>query len=129
MNGNLKAGTSGSRQHDGEFRVWIDSTNFDKFYSSLTKEDWHDLRLTSGNIHNIMYNCEAPEGSAPYEQVMWVWRKLGSPRIDRKAPGYKAAVWTGSLHGREDEHERQAAWIENNPEPVTADAAGGEVGE
>ena len=142
-------------EKDGEFRVWIDPTDFDKFYTSLTSEDWHDLRVTSSNIHNTMSNCEASEGSAPYEQVMWVWKKMGSPRINRKAPGHAVPVWTGSLYGLEDEHERaasaiekerkipsellniysnweagdehfeherQAKWIENNPEPAALES-------
>jgi hypothetical protein len=105
---------------DTEFglRVWIDPTNFESFYSSLTAQDWHDLRVTSGNIHNIMANCEAPEGCGAYESVIHEWRKLGSPRIDRKAPGYEAPAWTGSWSAVEDEHERQAAWIEENPEEL-----------
>jgi hypothetical protein len=80
-----------AEREGGELAVWIDPTDLAGQYERLTDKEKHGTH--SGDCLNLMSNTEAGANSDEYERVMYVWKSLGSPRIDRTAPGYTAPVF------------------------------------
>lgn len=74
------------------YRVWVDSENYDK---CIGKCDW----LEGNMVGDIIASMECPEEHNQDQRdpswcrrIVWYWRRLGSPRIDRKAAGYEAPL-------------------------------------
>jgi hypothetical protein len=71
------------------YKVFVDPENNDRW---IGKCDW----LEGNMISNIMDGIECPEEFNQYQfdpswyrRILFYWRRLGSPHIDRKAAGYE----------------------------------------
>jgi hypothetical protein len=72
------------------YKVWVDPENNDRWIGNC---DW----LEGNMVSNIIASMECPEEHNQYQldpswyrRILFYWRRLGSPHIDRKAPGYEA---------------------------------------
>ena len=72
------------------YRVYADPENYDRWIGNC---DW----LEGNMVGNIMAGMEYPEEFNQYQRdpswyrrILFYWRRLGSPRLDRKAPSYEA---------------------------------------
>ena len=72
------------------YKVIVDPENHDRWIGNC---DWFEGSMVS----NIMTGMECPEEFSQYQRdlswyrrILFYWRRLGSPRIDRKSAGYEA---------------------------------------
>lgn len=72
------------------YKIFVDPENNDKW---IGRCDW----LEGSMISNIIAGMECPEEFSEYQRnpswyrrILFYWRRLGSPRIERKATGYEA---------------------------------------
>ena len=75
------------------YRVYADPENNDRWIGNC---DWLEPSVAS----NMMSGMECPEEFNEYQRdpswyrrILFYWRRLGSPRIDRKAPNYEAPLF------------------------------------
>jgi hypothetical protein len=98
------------------YRVFVDPRNDDAWLSKSL--DGMDLNMVS----NIMAGLECPEESNEYQhdaswysRILFFWRRLGCPVLDRKAPGYTAPWFDWVAAGFTDEER-----VNNIAEPPQA---------
>jgi hypothetical protein len=72
------------------YRVYADPENNDSWIGNC---DW----LEGNMVGNIMTGMECPEEFSEnqrdpswYHRILFYWKRIGSPHIDRKAAGYEA---------------------------------------
>jgi hypothetical protein len=80
---------SGRDEFGSIYKVWVDPEDYDSW---IGKCDW----LEGNMIGNIIASMECPEEHSQYQldpswyrRILFYWRRIGSPRIDRKAAGYE----------------------------------------
>jgi hypothetical protein len=103
------------------YMVYADPENYDRWIGNC---DW----LEGNMIRNIMGEMECPEEFNEYQRhpswyrrVLFYWRRIGSPHIDRKAAGFEAPWFPWAEAGFTDE-ERDACIKPIAAEPSPADA-------
>ena len=105
------------------YRVYADPENYDRW---IGKCDW----LEGSMVSNIIDSMECPEEHNQYQsdpswyrRILFYWRRLGSPRIDRKAAGYEAPWFPWADAGFADE-ERDECIGSSDSEAEFEKAAG-----
>jgi hypothetical protein len=85
------------------YKVLVDPENYDRW---IGKCDW----LEGNMVSNIISSMECPEEHNQYQldpswyrRILFHWRRLGSPRIDRKVAGYQAPWFPWEDAGFTDE--------------------------
>ncbi len=105
------------------YKVFVDPENNDRW---IGKCDW----LEGNMVSNIIDSMECPEehnqyqsDPSRYRRILFYWRRLGSPRIDRKAAGYEAPWFPWADAGFADE-ERDECIGSSDSEAEFEKAAG-----
>jgi hypothetical protein len=108
---------------NGEFGyIWIASDGKDEF-GNLYKiyVDPYNIDATADVAFKYeaqkFFNLEITEDDAWYRRVLLLWKRLGSPRIDRKAPGYDAP-WFPWLEAGFTADERDSIIAEPSTEGI-----------
>jgi len=72
---------NGTDEFGTVYKIYVDPDNLDA---------WVGKASADNSASNVIASMEAEEDSNRYRRIVFYWRKLGSPVIDRKAPGYEA---------------------------------------
>lgn len=74
------------------YKIYVDPYNIDATADDVFKYEAQKF-----------FNLEITEDDAWYRRVLLLWKRLGSPVINRKAPGYEAAWFPWREAGFTDE--------------------------
>src|ERR1017187_1241968 len=78
-----------NEHNPSQFAVFVDPTGFnDWYFHELTEQEKHGVR--GGDLLTMLANLEYT-GEPDADKILALWRSMGSPVVDRKAPGYIAA--------------------------------------
>jgi hypothetical protein len=86
-----------AEREDGALAVICDPAGWDDAYRNMDEEGRKAFR--DCGMMNVVSNTEIEEDSPMFRRIMYAWKSLGSPRINRKAPGYTAPEFPLNLDG------------------------------